>query len=271
MDLKLQNKTAIVTGASEGVGKVIALSLANEGCNVIICSRDKAKLIKAANEIKKNCKNKESQVSFGVVDVTDAKSIDSFFSNLPKKFKLDILVNNAGGTRDRFAFFEDLNDEQWQDSFNFNLMSAVRFVRHSLPLLKKSASGRIINTGTPPARQPGASNPDYISMKAALINLNKYLSNSMAKHNITVNAVCPGSLTGSPWERSIKDRADRSGITVEEAEKIILKEFSAKVPLGRLATPEDIANLVTFLASPLAEYITGTCIAVDGGLTKSAF
>lgn len=271
MDLRLQDKTAIVTGASEGVGKIIALSLANEGCNVIICSRDKAKLVKTVKETKKNCKNKKSQISYGVVDVTKPESINSFFSSLPKKFKLDILVNNAGGTRDRFAFFEDLNDEQWQDSFNFNLMSAVRFTRHSLPLLKKSNSGRIINIGTPPARQPGASNPDYISMKAALINLNKYLSNSIAKDDITVNAVCPGSLTGSPWERSVKDRAEHANITLEEAEKTLLKEFLIKVPLKRLATPEDIANLVTFLASPLAGYITGTCTAVDGGLTKSAF
>lgn len=266
MNLGLKNRVALVTGSNQGLGKVIALTLAREECNLIICGRDEEKLIATSREIQNKYK---VWVKYFRLDVLESNSIENMFETTVAKIgSLDILVNNIGGVRE-FLQFHDLNDDHFRKSFELNYMSAVRFSRESMSYLKKSDNPRIINIGTVPAHQPSWYNPHYISAKAALLNLNKYLSNICGKDNILVNAVCPSSVLGNAWDRSVKDKAQRESISVLDAEEIMKKEVISKIPLGRMGHPEEVAELVIFLASSKSGFITGQCIDVDGGLTKS--
>jgi 3-oxoacyl-[acyl-carrier protein] reductase len=262
-----QNKTALVTGGGNGIGKAIALALARDGFDVVITGRTESRLASAKREIEAV----GGQVYTFAGDATDPKDAKKLFSDVVKKIgKLDVLVNNVGDAR-TFGTFEDLSDNDWHDAYELNFMSAVYVTREALPWLKKSKAGRIVNIATLPARQPGSFNPHYAAAKAALVNLSKYLSNTLAKDKILVNAICPSALKGGAWERNVADRAKRLGVSLAEAEKIMEGEEKKKAPLGKIGMPEDVAELVAFLASEKAKFITGTCIDVDGGITRSIF
>lgn len=271
MDPGLSGKVALVTGSSRGVGKAIALALVKEGASVIICARGSGAILETLMELEK-FKAESAYASAWYCDVNNPFYIKDWFktSGLLSKFgKLDILVNNVGGPL-RFGKFEDLTDEDWADDWNFNFMSMVRFTREAIPWLRKSGNGRIINISAVPARQPGMFNPHYAASKAAMLNLNKYLANTLAKDNILVNAICPNTLEGGGWHVNVADRASRDGISKEDAAGKMLAEEFKKMPLQRMGTPEDVANLVAFLASDKAKYITGAVINVDGGTVRSA-
>lgn len=245
--MNLSGRNALVTGSTSGLGLDIARRFFGAGSKVIICGRDKNK-------------------GFSV-DGEDDESVKNFFKN--NISDLDILVNNIGGAR-KFGKFEDLTDGDWLKTFNLNVMTAVRFTRESLPFLKKSKhGGRIITIASLPAIQPGKFNPDYSACKAALVNLSKYWANEYAQYGILSNVICPNTIAGGGWRKNIKDRSERDGISVEEAENVMIKEVSAKNPLGRVGKPTDLANLITFLASDEAQYITGQCICIDGGEQRS--
>lgn len=232
------------------MGKEIALSLAREGIEVVVCGRNK-----------KYVKNS--------LDATNPSEVKEFFKKVIAKIgHLDILVNQIGGVK-KFGNFLDLTNEDWQDSWNLNLMTAVNFSREAIPWLKKSKNARIINISTIPAHQPGQFNPHYSASKAALLNLSKYLSNFLAKDNILVNTICPGTLFGGSWEEKVRDKSERSNISIKKAEILLRQEEENKVPLGRICQLQDVADLVVFLASDKANFITGTCINIDGGVVKS--
>jgi len=263
----LEGRVALITGSSRGIGKAIALSLAREGADIIVCG-SRAENV-AATE--KNIKQYGVKTYAGVFDVRDAKQISHFFSGVVRKIgRLDILINNVGGVREH-AKFEELTDEQWLDSYQLNFMSMVRFTRAALPLLRASKYPRIINISSVPGRQPGFFNPHYGAAKAAVNFLNKYLATALAPEQILVNAILPANVAGDLWEAQIRDRSARDKISVAEARKILEKDARAKIPLGRLAEPEDVAGVVAFLASDKSSFITGTCISVDGGVVKAIF
>ncbi|MGD0977369.1 MAG: SDR family oxidoreductase [Minisyncoccia bacterium] len=270
MDHELKGKTAIVTGSSKGIGKSIAFALAKEGCNLILCGRNSFKLATAVDQIKKI--DAVGTVHYEIVDGTKADTVINFFKKIPRYCdSLDILVNNIGGGTDKSRKFLDLEDADWLRLYELNFMSAVRFIRCTLPMLTRSKNGRIINIGTLPSRQPGFTNPHYSAAKAALLYLNKYLANDLVKNGICVNIILPHSLLGETWEKNVLDRAISNSISVAEAREIMSKEVCGKIPMSRQGTAEDVANLVVFLASPKANYITGTAIAVDGGTIRSIF
>ncbi len=258
MEKELAGRTAIITGGSRGIGKAIATALAQNGAYVIICGRNQETLQKTALALR---------CGYRIADVTKPDQIEKMFSLLPK---LDILVNNVGGV-EKFGNFFDLTDGDWLDAFNLNLMSMVRFCRGAIPLLKKSLSPRVINISSLVARQPGRFNPHYGAAKASMLYLNKYLATELAKDGILVNAICPGTLKGGGWEKNVEDRAKRMNLTLGEAEEIMEGEERAKVPLRRMGTPEDIAELVAFLASDRANFITGMVFNVDGGVRRSVY
>lgn len=255
MDLK--NRVSLVTGSTSGLGLFMARRLFELGSKVILCGRNIDKITDTNDLASFECFS---------VDGENNDSVSSFFkSNISN---LDILINNIGGAY-KFGKFEDLTDNDWLKTFNLNVMTAVRFTREALPFLKKSGHGRIISIASLPALQPGKFNPDYSACKAALVNLSKYWANEYAQYSILSNVICPNTIAGGGWRKNIKDRSERDGISVEEAENIMIKEASAKNPLGRVGKPIDIANLVAFLASDEAQYITGQCICIDGGEQRS--
>jgi len=265
MELNLKNKVVVVTGASKGIGRAIALAFAREGASVVICARGKVALEKVANEIAEA----GAQILALPCDVTDTAQVGRVMEQVQKRFdRLDVLVNNAGGAG-RFASFLDLTDDDWRQAWNFNLMSMVWFTREALPLIRKTGGGRIINISSASGRQPGANAPHYAAAKAAMINLNKYLSNALAKDQILVNCICPGPVWSASWEGTAQETALKLGIPYDEAVRQVKAGDESRIPLQRLGEPEEVAALVVFLASERAGFLTGACIQVDGGKTKS--
>ncbi|MBI2596273.1 SDR family oxidoreductase [Candidatus Daviesbacteria bacterium] len=263
----LKGRVALVTGSSTGLGKTIALMLAQKGADVVLCARNLNRLKKTADEIQK----RGVKVYFYQVDGKKLPTVKKLFKALGKEVgQLDILVNNLGGV-EKFGSFLDLSPKNYFDSFELNFMSMVYFTKAALPYLQKSKSPRIINISTVPARQPGKFNPHYSASKAASLNLSKHLSNLFAVDGILVNSVCPSSLTGQDWRERVQKRAAELKVAIKEAAGIMEKEEKSKVPLNTLGQEEDVANAVAFLASDDAKFITGACIGIDGGTLRSIF
>jgi len=261
MDLGLSGKAALIGGASRGIGRAIAMALAREGCNVAICARTPDALDAAAQDIRQET---EAEVLAVKCDMASNDDIRRFVQDAVATFgKLDIVVNNAGGPP--MGNFESLNDDYWEHALAQNLMSVVRTTREALPHLKRSGSGRIINITSVAVKQPIDGLMLSNSARLGVVGLAKTLSRELAAEGITVNNVCPG-LTLTDRMRSLYGgRAQAAGSTLED----VLAEEGRRIPLGRIAQPEDVAALVVFLASEPARHISGTSIQVDGGSTAA--
>lgn len=261
MNLGLKGRVAIVTGASKGIGKDIAIALANEEAKVVICARGKEALASVEKELKKQ----KADVATVIADVTKPADVQRLIKTAQQKFgRLDILINNAGGV-DHFGSFLELSDKDWLQAFNLNVMSVVSCVRAAIPLLKKSPSARIINVASIAGIEPGFYNAHYSAAKSAVINLSKSLANQLSQDKILVNAVCAGPVHSDLWDRNVANMAAVKKISLKEAEKLLDRQEAAKIPLGRIGEGKDIAPLVVFLASQQASWITGSCFNVDGG------
>ena len=262
MDLGLKGKVALVTGASQGIGKAIAMVLAEEGCNLAICARGKDRLEKSAEEIRA----KGIAVLAVQSDVTKAEDNKRFVSEAAAKFgRIDILVNNAGtgGLSDPL----ELPEEVFRHNMDLMLFGSLQCIREAVPHMRKQGWGRIINISSIFGKQPGGL-IDYDAIKAALNMVTKDLANHLAKDNILVNVVCPGPIRGPLWEGpgALGDQLGKVlGMPGPEAVKWFAEQ---NIPLGHHGDPEDIANMVAFLASDKAKNITGQSINVDGGMVK---
>ena len=269
MDLELKGCVAFMTGSTHGLGKAIAVALAREGVEVVINGRNEESVLKTMREISDKY---QVQTWACPIDVTNSQAIKTFFQLGPiaTKGSLDILVNNVGNI-EKFGKFEDLNEEDWQRSFNLTFMSAVRFIHASLPYLKRSEQARIINISSLSGHQPSfmGLNPHYGMAKAGILNLTKNMANDLGRYGITVNAVCPSTLAGGGWENNVADRANRDRITIEEAELKMRKEENRKSPLDKMGELKNVANLITYLCSASANFLTGHCYNVDGGITRA--
>lgn len=269
MDMDIKGRLALVTGSTRGLGKAIAVALAKEGVRVIINGRDEKTVMEVVREIYFDHGGTTYPC---IVDATDGKAVKDFLvsSLFALNPILDILVNNVGNI-EIFGKFEDLTEEDWQRSFNLTFMSAVRFIRGSLPYLKKSDQARIINIASLSAHQPSFTglNLHYGIAKAGMVNLTKNLANDFGRYGITVNAICPSTLAGGGWDNNVRDRCERDGITIRQAESLMRQEENKKSPLGQMGELKDVADLVVFLASDKAKFLTGHCYNVDGGITRS--
>jgi 3-oxoacyl-[acyl-carrier protein] reductase len=257
MELGLQGKVAAITGGSEGIGRATAFRLCAEGVRVAICARREDVLQATAREI--------ASVNRGAVlavraDVAHPADCLQFVQQTVEHFgRLDILVNNAG--RASAMPFEQAADDVWHDDLEVKLHGAIRCTRLAIPHMRKQGGGRIINMTTIAGKQPGAASIPTSVTRAAGINLTKALANEYAADNILVNAICLGRLKSAQWTR--RWQAHFSHLTLDE----FYSKQGEAIPLQRLGEPEDVADLVCFLASERSRYITGTAINIDGGLS----
>jgi 3-oxoacyl-[acyl-carrier protein] reductase len=257
MDLGLQGKVAAITGGSEGIGRATAFRLCEEGVRVAICARREDVLQTTAKEITSATGGEVLAVR---ADVTNPADCAQFMLQTIERFgRLDILVNNAG--RSLAMPFEQAADDVWQEDMEVKLYGPIRCARLAIPHMRKQGGGRIINMTAIAGKQPAARSVPTSVTRAAGINLTKALANEYAADNILVNTICLGRLKSAQWTR--RWQAHFSHMTLDE----FYAKQGESIPLQRLGEAEDVADLVCFLASERARYITGTAINIDGGLS----
>ena len=250
LDLGLGGKVAIITGGSEGLGRAAAQRLAAEGARVAICARRPDVLERAAEGIRKG----GGQVLARPVDVSKADQIEKFVGEVVREWGgVDILLNNAGTSA--AASFEAVDDAAWVHDLELKLFSAVRLCRLCIPHMKKRGGGRIVNVTNLGAKTPSARGLPTSVSRAAGINLTKSLANEYAADKILVNTICIGLVKSAQWERRAKGDVDG-----------FYKDTAKRVPIGRMGEAEEFGDLVAFLVSERAAFITGTAINFDGGM-----
>jgi 3-oxoacyl-[acyl-carrier protein] reductase len=249
MDLGLRGRCAVVTGASKGIGRAIALGLAQEGANVAICARGADALGRAEAELR----GRGVRAWAATCDVGDPLALDGFLESARRELgRLDILVNNASA----LAFSDD--EAGWRSSLDVDLMAAVRASRKVVPWFAEAGGGSIVHISSVSGLEAG-SPPAYAAAKAALISHSKTLAVALAAQRIRVNVVAPGSIEfpGGLWD------------TLKRANPGVSSLALGSIPWGRMGTPEEVANVVLFLVSDRASWITGACLGVDGGQHKA--
>lgn len=256
MNLGIKNKTALVTGSSRGIGKSCAISLAKEGANVVICGREEKTLTNSLVELKRINEN-----TIGIVcDITDEKGLSNVVSEINDKLgSIDILVNNVGGSVKRDGI-EGTDISDMNKAFNLNLNPTIKLMQLVIPNMKSQKWGRIINISSVYGRELGG-NISYMTAKAALNSITKHSAIDLAKHGVLVNAVAPGPVShpGGSWEK----------FQNENSNEVVQNFIDENLPIGKFGWPEPIGDLVTFLASENSGFLTGTCINVDGGWSRS--
>jgi len=253
LELGLNGRIAIVTGGSDGLGRATALRLAAEGCKVAICARREDHLKAAAAVITEET---SAEVLACAADVSSAADIDALVEATLDRFGgIDILVNNAGTSA--ASSLESLDDEAWQRDIDLKLMAAVRMCRRVIPIMRERGGGSIVNATIVGGKAPAARSLPTSVTRAAGINLTKSLANEYAADNIRVNTICIGLIKSAQWVRRAGNRP------VDE----LYRDMAARVPLGRMGEAEDYADLVAFLVSERATFITGTAVNLDGGMS----
>lgn len=261
MDLGLKGRVAIVVAASKGLGRAVAEELSREGAEVAICSRTPSDLEKAAGDIPAVS---HKEIFHEALDVTDQARVAQFVAAVEQRFgRIDICVTNAGGPPSRP--FAEITPQDWRAAVDLTLMSAVSFAREVLPRMRKNKWGRFITITSISVKQPIDGLLLSNSIRAAVAGLARTLANECGADGITVNNVCPGYTRTERLEELAEAIAARSGSPREAT----FAEWCRQIPLGRIGDPREFAALVAFLASERASYITGTSIAVDGGLVRS--
>ena len=263
MDLGLKGRVAIVAASSQGLGKAVAMALAREGASLALCARTGATLAATAEEIRKET---SAEVLARPMDVTAYEQVRDFVAETVKLFgRVDICVTNAGGPPAKR--FTETTLEDWQGAVNLNLMSTLHFAREVLPLMQKQKWGRLIAITSAAVKQPLDNLILSNAVRNAVSGLVKSLANEYAKDNVLVNSVCPGFTRTARLEQLAAKLAAAEGVEPNR----IRDRWASQIPLGRLGEPEEFANLVAFLASERASYITGQSILVDGGFVKGIY
>jgi len=258
MDFGLTGKVAVITGGSEGIGKASALRLCEEGADVAICARRPDVLQKAADELKAKT---GKEVLAMPVDVCNQAQVQEFIEKTVERFGgIDILVNNAGGSR-AFPFLE-ASEETWREDLEIKLFGAIWCSKAVIPYMRQRGGGRIINMTTGGGKAPGQKSLPTSVSRAAGINLTKSMATEYAAENILVNTICLGLLKSAQHERRYEQqKKTRPDLTLEG----FYEELGPRVPVGRVGEAEEVGDLVAFLASSRAAFITGTSINIDGG------
>jgi NAD(P)-dependent dehydrogenase (short-subunit alcohol dehydrogenase family) len=262
MDLELKGKRAVITGGSVGIGLAVAHALAAEGVEIAIIARDKPRVEAQAAAIARDHGVRALGIS---ADVSRKEEIESAVGRISSAFDgVDILINNAGtGTSETIM---DAPDEKWNHFWDLHVMAAVRLSRAMVPLMRKRGGGVILNTASICAKQPLGYEPIYNTTKAALVMFSKCLSNELIPENIRVNAVNPGLILTPDWKKTAALLTQGTTTTVDQYLDKIAKD---NAPIGRFATPEELAHFYVFLCSPRSSYSVGSSYYVDGGWLKT--
>ncbi|MGE8145385.1 SDR family NAD(P)-dependent oxidoreductase [Pseudomonas frederiksbergensis] len=268
MDLQLSGKTALVTGSSKGIGEAIAKKLAAENAVVIVHGRDRAQAERVANDI----------ITLGgrafvvVGDLTDDEQVRQLVDAAQQLAgRIDIVVNNAGGSGGTKDSWNATGPEAWTAAYDRNVLGALRVTTRLLPKMQAARWGRVINISSLAATMPPPTAPDYSAAKAAMNAMTASMAKALAADGITVNAISPGTIHSAALEARFREVAQERGLANKDApwdeiERLVLPIF-AQVPLGRVGRLDEIVAAVAFLASPVAGYITGVNLRVDGGLS----
>lgn len=263
MELGLKDKVVLVTAASQGIGRAVAIGFAREGAKVAICARDEARLALATKDV-------EQAGGGGVAairaDVSNAADIDRLIETVAGRFgALHVLVNNAGGPPP--GNFDRLGDRDWQTAVDLTLMSAIRLTRAALPHMRRRRWGRIVNISSYSIKQPIDGLMLSNSIRLAVLGWAKTLAKEVAADGILVNTVCPG------WTRTDRVESVLAARAKSESKEAaaVEQDIARQIPLGRLGRPEEIADLAVFLGSERASYLTGAAIQVDGGIVSGFY
>jgi len=260
MDLGIKNRVAVVAASSRGLGRAVALGLAKEGAKLALCARSAPALETAAEEIRRET---GAEVLTHALDVTDHGEVRRFVAAVVERFgRLDICVANAGGPPAKS--FAETTMEDWRAAADLNLMSTVYFAKEALPVMQRQQWGRFIAITSVAVKQPIDGLVLSNAVRSGVSGLIKTLANEYGRYGVLVNDVCPGYTATARLVELSRRLAENEGVDPAAIEE----RWARQTALGRVGRPEEFADLVVFLASERAAYITGTSIAVDGGLAK---
>src|SRR3954451_16501083 len=258
MDLGLNGKACIVTGATSGIGAATVRLLVAEGARVLLVARDKRRLAEAAEAL-----GADAAVATCAADVTDPAAAERIVGSCESAFgRVDVLVNNAGTMP--VASLEELTDEDWLSQWELNVMASLRLMRAAAPKMAANGWGRIVNVASSAGKRPSLRNAAYTVTKAAQLSLSRVFSDAYAAKGVLVNAVAPGPTATELWtgdEGIAAQVAAKEGSSREEE----LEAAGSRVPVGRLGEPDEIASVIVFLCSELASNVAGASWSVDGG------
>lgn len=259
MDLGLRDRACIVTGASGGVGRAVAVSMAGEGASLLLVGRRAQKLASVAGE----CERAGARAQPLALDVTAEDAGERAVQACLERFgRIDALVNGAGTSAVRSV--EELTDEEWQAQWELHVMGPMRLMRAAAPVMAERGWGRIVNVCSSSGKRPSSTNMAYSATKAAELSLSRAFADIWAARGILVNSVSPGPISGELW-LSEGGLADQQAAARGIERRQVLESTAARLPIGRLGTDEEIAAVIVFLCSELASNVAGAAWSVDGG------